>query len=244
MQWKHVVGQSPASDIGWDGRSLSSLAVDARGDIVGIATTITPTDPPRYRLTLAKLSGARGTLLWRRSLRYSTGLAVLALTPDGDVVAAGTIQRPRQASHIVVVGLDGQRGRRRWRRDVVGTAGPGDPQLPFDGPNALVVHPTGNVVLAGQLGSPGQGADFVVLALDAATGSERWRRQIDGEAHGDDGARALAVAGSDVIVVGEVTNVATHADAIAMALSAASGEERWRLECDASAVNCTPTSPR
>jgi outer membrane protein assembly factor BamB len=105
--------------------------------------------------------------------------------------------------------------------------------LNSDTPAALVADASGDVFLAGLLRNTSLGADFAVVAFDAKTGSERWRRVIDGDAHADDRARALALAGGDVLAAGEVRRAGGDVDALAVALTPSSGDERWRLRCAA-----------
>jgi outer membrane protein assembly factor BamB len=216
-----------------------SLAVDVRGDVLAVAETTRRRSPNVALLNVVKLSGRTGDVRWRRMLgRRALGPAMLATMPGGDVAVAAGVLRRDEIPAIVVAVLDGATGRARWRRVVEGSAAePLSNSVLFsfnsDTPAALVADAAGDVFLAGLLRNTSVGADFAVVALDAKTGAERWRRVIDGDAHADEGARALALAGGDVLAAGEVKGAGGNVDALAVALTPSSGDERWRLRCAA-----------
>lgn len=239
-RWTHVAGVSQMEYTGPLGQD--SFALDARDDVVAVALG-NSSAPQNYVVTVVKLSGETGAQRWRRRLPGRSG-GTLAITPDGDVVAAATLERPRRSSRIAVVRLDGRTGSVRWLRKIRAAAeGRDDDDLFGAFPRKLAVDAAGHVLLAGLVWNPGHGWDLLVVGLDAATGAGRWRQEFDGEAHGDDDVRGLAVSRGDVVVVGDVENVATGVDAVAVALSASSGEVRWRLECDGSDAGCALRSP-
>jgi outer membrane protein assembly factor BamB len=243
-RWRYDGGQAYGATGGIHPRP--QLVVDRHGDILAVATTRMPS-PGDYAIVVVKLSGATGLEIWRRRLAgYALGGTILAATAEGDVAVAGIVQNVGPGQSIVVGVLEGGGGRERWRRVIHGSAD--DATYPGvlsshvdDVPAALAVDPGGALLVGGLLRNAETGTDFAVLSLDAETGCERWRRTIDGSAHGVDGARSLAVLGDEVIVVGEVENVGTGTDALAVALAAASGDERWRLVCHD--TDCRPEDP-
>jgi len=171
-----------------------------------------------------KLSGTTGAIDWImewNSLRDDTAVArVLAVTPAGDVVAAGTVLNVGTDGDLVVMKLEGASGDELWRAEVDGaaTTEPGG-----DEPRALTLDPDGHVVVAGRL----EGAtsnDAVVLELDGATGGERWRREIDGG--GSEDARDVALdSAGDVLIAGGFFS--SPSGMLAAKLDGESGAQAW-----------------
>lgn len=118
----------------------------------------------------------------------------LARTPTGDLVA---------------VGSKGNRGWvTAWHPETManGTDGvpfaehelvtPGDARI-----HGVAIDSAGAVVVVGEVDTPTNGTDAWVEKLDAALTMSIWSQQIDGTAHGDDTARAVAIAPGDVVLV-------------------------------------------
>lgn len=100
-------------------------------------------------------------------------------------------------------------------------------------PFALAVDAAGNVYTGGR--APGDDGASVAIAarLDAPDGALAWQRTFPGTGFGDHVVRALlATATGDQIVVGQVINDATKADALIARVAAASGEDVWRRDID------------
>lgn len=123
-----------------------------------------------------------------------------------------------------------------WERDLVAD---GDDPSPWDSPpwtggvNATTFDAAGDVIVAGG-GFTGGATPGFVAKLSGIDGRELWRRAIVGTAGGGTVHGVLAD-GTDVYVVGQVRNVGTHDDVLAMKLSGADGLELWRNEIDGSA---------
>jgi len=71
------------------------------------------------------------------------------------------------------------------------------------------------------------------VKLDGATGAERWRREIDGGAGGEDVAFSLGLAADgDAIVAGETARPGTGEDFTVLRLASLDGAERWNVSID------------
>ncbi len=170
-----------------------------------------PPRPKRFASGSIVALDAAGKTLWVRPLGTATISSVQALA-DGGAVACGsytgalTIEgklrttAPKGHAQLVVIALD-RAGKLRW---LTTASGGGDSAC-----NDLAVAPDGALVIVGSfrasltLGpftkdSQG-GADALVASL-SADGAPRWIRN-DGSAE-DDGARAVALAGSAIYVAG------------------------------------------
>jgi outer membrane protein assembly factor BamB len=228
-----VAGPGPSDYPPYD---HGSLVVDPSGDVLSVGSS-----------SVFKLSGADGTELWRRDLGDGALRPVAyAIAMDGrDVVAAGSSSEPLPPweapdTDILVAKLDGSTGTLAWRRELKGDASGAEFAT------ALGVDSTGHVLLTGWLQdaagvSPyyllrqaSAGDDFFVVALDGATGAERWRRVLDGAAHGADAANALAFDGTTAAAVGYVQSTETNFDPVASLFAPSGGEEMWRVESVAS----------
>jgi hypothetical protein len=110
-----------------------------------------------------------------------------------------------------------------WEIAIDGSAGD-------DAALAVAVDPTGIVAAAGRMAGAGTGADFTVAKLGAADGSAVWPPvRIDGAAHVDDQANAVAIdASGNVVAAGFLADAASGKDFVVVSLDAADGHERWR----------------
>lgn len=200
-----------------------TVAVNAAGDV--IAAGAIDKDFGRD-FSVVKFAGTSGTELWRRD-DFGGGNAgidfasAVALDAAGDVVAAGFLERAEPAG-FTVVKLDGASGVDRWRQIITGTG--------FGSfANAVAVNVAGDVVAAGGVADAGRARDFTVVKFDGASGSERWRRQLDGSSPAPNRAGALAVdPAGHVVAAGELRNAETDSDFTVLKLDGANGAERWR----------------
>lgn len=148
---------------------------------------------------------AVGCLAWMRGLGVEEDdtLASLALSPDGArLYAAGWVTLANGSTAARAVALDATTGDTLW------AAGVEDAVLALHRANAIATSPGGGVVyLAGagrdHAAASGAPTDFVLAALDAATGGTLWATAYDGPFRGRDAARAVAADGERVYVTGE-----------------------------------------
>ena len=170
-----------------------------------------PPRPTRFASGSIVALDAAGKTLWVRALGTASITSVQA-TADGGAVACGnftgtlTIEGKARATaakghaHLVVLALDGA-GKLRWLTAASGAGG--------SACNDLAIAPDGSLVIVGSFGGSltlgaftkdsAGGADALVASL-SADGAPRWIRN-DGSAE-DDGARAVALAGTAIYVAG------------------------------------------
>jgi len=231
-----------------DGSSVAALGADA----VLVSGTVTD----RGQLSdafLARLDRATGSETWR-SIGNTTEpgparATGLALSPSGDPVVVGTIFTADGGGDLGAVKLAAGSGAQRWRATFDGGPGlsfpSGEPPGFFTDQEvaAAAIAYGGDVLVCGRLirlapiveiypGGQGQvtlaGVDFTVLALDLATGVERWRAQLPGS-----GRQLAACTGIAVDAAGGVlaTGVLPFDDGVhsgVIRLDPATGAELWR----------------
>ena len=223
-KWHAVV---PGPGIGSD-QGLA-VAVDAHGD-VALAGDSTWGDTGRF--AAIKVRGSDGELLWRAAAgdADATGQAfAVAFDPAGDVVVAGGLVSGANDFDLAVVKFDGATGVQRWLHAVDGSAHESD----FGAD--LAVDAAGNVVAVGRTENAGTWADVLVVRL-APDGSQVWRRDIDGGANAFDGATAVAIVGSRVVVAAAIDGPRYDRTRFAaLGLDVATGDEVWRLTRDGNA---------
>ena len=209
--WRRVIGPSPEARVV---SHASSVAINPTGDVL-VAGSVSDVEV-HQTFTVLKLAGADGVELWRAEM--GEGQAGVALDDDGDVIACGTV-----GEQFVVTKRSGTDGSELWTRMV----GPGE------GYTVSVrageqVFAGGRLTVPGNLATPGDPGNFVVVRLDGQTGNELWRTVIDGTFNGQpegDWVNALAVdAAGDVVAVGRTVNVHTGVDFTVVKLPGATGE--------------------
>jgi cysteine-rich repeat protein len=108
---------------------------------------------------------------------------------------------------------------------------PGTP--PDARPFGLGVDASGNVLTGGRTPSGTGTSDGIAAKLAAADGAVLWQRSVLGTAAGNDIVRALVVdANGNAVVIGQVPNVGTKADALIAKLSSVDGRDLWRRDID------------
>jgi outer membrane protein assembly factor BamB len=112
-----------------------------------------------------------------------------------------------------------------WRYNVNGSAN----ELDFA--TRVFIGADGQVLATGLAYDRDTGANWVAVKLDAATGTEIWRRVIDGGTGGDENAPAATVdANGDLIVGGRHADTPGASRFVVMKLSGADGTELWRYQ--------------
>jgi DNA-binding beta-propeller fold protein YncE len=168
------------------------------------------------------------------------GLAV-GVSPDGSRVFV-TGYRTGTTIDFLTVAYDAATGHKLWSRAI-------DAQGDEIG-RALAVAPDGSAVYVTgyRSGAPGADgrplscnsgraaveADYITIAFDAQTGSQRWIRNYDGPDHDCDEAYGLAVApdGSRVFVTGSSFSLTSDSDAATVAYGASDGSQLWAARYD------------
>jgi outer membrane protein assembly factor BamB len=158
-----------------------------------------------------------------------------------------SIDVARAGSVLVSAGLVGGAGTSQWHvRAVDARTGAvrwedryGDP---INGQARDVAIEDGRAFVAGWVGTPGLGFEFVVRAYDAETGAVVWTQSVHlGPQCGEESpgfarcvAKTLAVDRGRVFAVGHVTRTAGRSDFAVFAFDAATGAPLWERVTDAS----------
>jgi hypothetical protein len=196
-----------------------TVAVDAAGDVFAAGALNNDFDRD---FSVVKFAGASGAELWRRDI-VSSGIdfaSAVALDAAGDVVAAGRLER--EPNGFTVLKVAGASGAERWRQIITGNSS-------SNFANAVAVDAVGDVVAAGGIATTDREGDFTVVKFDGASGSERWRQQLNGSSPHINSATAMVVdAAGDVVAAGALTNAKTESDFTVLKLNGANGAERWR----------------
>lgn len=103
----------------------------------------------------------------------------------------------------------------------------GTDKIHGDSALAVVVDAAGDVFAGGQLANNDTNSDLVVLKFDGTSGTEVWRREIDGGQSGFDSVHALALAGADVVAAGNL-HTSSEPDFAVLKFDGSTGEELWR----------------
>ena len=162
-------------DTAWN---TKSIAIDDAGDVY-LAVRTSGTNTADFGV--AKLAGSTGEPIWfaRESAADATweeAFRVLVDTP-GAVYAAGITSdaaRPPGYTTFVftVVRLDAATGTRVWSHRAPAKRG--------SFASTLLLHPAGTLIAAGYTSRATTCADGVAVGIDAATGTRRWSRTVDG----------------------------------------------------------------
>jgi len=203
-----------------------SVRVDSAGDIL-VGGDLRNTGSSDF--AVLKLAGLTGAEMWRRVIDGTAQgndlVRTMRVDTVGDVVAAGELQNIGTGRDFAVVKLSGVTGAEVWRRQIDGSASVDDLA------RSVRVDAAGDVIAAGELQNTGTGIDFAVVKLSGSTGTEVWRRLINGTASGNDAAHAVRVDSSgDILACGAVQNSGTDLDFTVVKLSPADGSQIWHRE--------------
>ena len=208
--------------------SCGALAIDRSGHVVAVGRTVNAETENSF--TMVKLDGANGRGIWRRIVVGSTHrqrarARVVAITPNGDVIAAGSISNRQSGVDVAVVKVAGATGLLRWRRMIHGRTHESlrDPPFPGEGVWDLAVDSQGDVVAAGAIIDAAPNAmSFMVTKLARTTGRVRWLRLVGVSG----GSLALAVAVTpegNVVAAGRLVSP-TASNPVVVQLDGTNGE--------------------
>jgi hypothetical protein len=146
--------------------------------------------------TVRRLSGADGHAIWAMSLLPEgfTTVLVRGARLDGFgrfIVLFATSTRDGKDNWWEMRSLDAASGDLAWRTTIQGAFH--DESFASDRPSALAVSAGGTIYAVGTLGSPALQEVFALVALDAASGGERWRYVLPKRGLVSSVARAVAV---------------------------------------------------
>jgi outer membrane protein assembly factor BamB len=202
-----------APDLGQRWEHPGGVAVVApNGDVV----VALPGDVAGDTVTIARLAAADGAERWRARVPARR----IVVAADGDVIVAGTVDSTFDA---VVVRLAGDAGIERWsyRFEPADSMSAGDVDL--------VVNALGDVFLSPVVDRAAP-QDFLV-AIDGATGVERWRRMVAVDTGRSFRAPPLAVEPSgDVAVASFDDRTALHVARVSASDGAIVWDSRTRFD--------------
>jgi hypothetical protein len=208
---------------------------DSRGDTWASAVKVASNDdgvvgggtwrPGTYgNFTVWRFNGA-GSLLWQSSIDggFSDRLRTVALAPNGDVIAGGTLDTWSGTANAIfsVVSLDSA-GRERWRYESPGVSD-------FLGVYDIAFDADGNPVVTGETEQSDEAlTTFSVIALDAATGEALWSVPIVGTASFTNTGVALKADPriGAIVAIGVTQNEETSSDITVTSIT--QGHENWR----------------
>jgi outer membrane protein assembly factor BamB len=211
------------------GFDVHALSVGPEGDAFAVSgdepgTTVGP-------LTVRRLSGADGRAIWETSLLPEDFTTVLVRDTRLDgfgrfIVLLASRTRDSADNFWEIRSLDAVSGDLAWRTTVQGASH--DESFDSDLPSALAVSAGGTIYAVGILGSPALQENFAVVALDAASGDERWRRVLPKRGTVSGVARAVAVEpeGSPV-VTGRTVGKRSDSGMFVCRLRPSDGQPLW-----------------
>lgn len=157
------------------------MAVDASGGVV-VAAGFVPTPMVETGLDVVKLS-PDGNVLFRASVSRSNFLweeaFSVAVDAAGDVVAVGVTQTEETGLDVTVAKFASDTGAERWRRVIDGTLHAND----FPARQLIVVE--GDVLIGGTLLNVGTCEDLAIVKISGSTGEILWQQEIDGTSSND-----------------------------------------------------------
>lgn len=155
----------------------------------------------------AKIS-ASGSVLWNQD--YDLGGAslidesyALVLDLNGDVYITGKSQEPSNGDFdIITLKLDGSNGNIIWPHTFSGAA-----SLDDDGVGLTLSSDGLHLYILGNSTDATNGRDAILYALDSGSGTYDWSPiTFNGAANGNDKAKAITLAGANVVICGEQDN--------------------------------------
>jgi len=209
-----------------------AIAANSSGDVVAVGVVrTTATNGDAF---IVKLAGATGVPIWQRQIDGSAsgedGFFAVALDANGDVVAAGQIHNAFDLD-VFVVKFSGVDGTELWRRQIDGGGAHQD-----DLATSVAIDSQGNVVAAGVLEPVSTGTPFAVIKLDASSGTELWRRNVDATSSCESEAFAVRTLPTDDIVAAGHICAPSSNGALVVRLAGPDGSEMWRQDVPGSVV--------
>lgn len=170
-----------------------------------------------------------GAQVWEHRHAQGEWGETLAVSPAGDVVVvtgfgAGSVMS------LETVAIDAASGATRWAHTY---ANPHAGSWAWDKGEEIAYTPDGATVLvAGTAKGPDGSVDTITLALDAASGAQRWSAAYAGPGEEYVAAMALSPDGARVYVAGATGTGPTGGDAVVLAYDIATGSTAWSRSHD------------
>ena len=198
MRHSPTNGAAVWTEIGAVGSIGRAIAIDASGNAVVTGSVLARATTDMHTV---KYAAANGQILWQRDLLAASDSAGTAVEVDpwGDVIVTGRAGLARET-----LAHSGRDGGVMWRRTVAGRDGRAATGT------AIVFDPSGNPIVLGEEGPPGQSTgNFSIrtTALTTQAGDEIWSIPFDGPASGStDRPGSLVATANGVVMVGETLN--------------------------------------
>ena len=222
----------------WGNSSFTSQEADAdvvavAGDVIAAGTVFGVA--ARATISVVKLSGTSGQLLWRHDLDIAWRTSALAIDPAGDAVLAVSTSE-QGGNDFGVVKVSGSNGDVLWVDRESGSEGRWQEAV------RVLVDASGAVFASGMTDDGAGSAAgptgylFTVVRLDGATGARVWEFQTEGTAGGGF-ARHLQFGSPGLVIAGGSTEgTKTCEDARIVALDTETGTVVWSKTFDGTFV--------
>jgi len=215
-----------------------SVTTDAAGNIVAAGYTVSGSSGD---FTVAKLSGANGGEIWRRTIPSGLAKSVV-LDGAGDVLAAGNTSNGSTGQDFLLMKISGSTGSELWRRQIDGQGCDFSP-CQQDDLQSVSRDAAGNLIAIGTLQTSGVAlSDLTVIKFRGSDGAELWRASINGTGVNpkDEGMAAVVDGAGDILAVGMTINAPDNiSDLTVVKLRGTDGFELWRANIDGSADTFT-----
>jgi hypothetical protein len=218
-RWRFRFPAPPGTD------TANVIAADRSGDVVA-GGRIWGIDSGS--VSIVKLSGPDGHLVWRRDLETVTNATAAAIDPHGDVLLSVSIS----GSDFGVVKLAGTTGEVLWIDRESASANQ------WEVATQVIVDPSGGVFAAGMVddgaGSTADGAGefFEVVRLDGNTGTRVWAYSTTGSAGGGFSGQLQLSAQGLLFAGGTTRDAHSCGNALVVALDPLTGSQVWSRSFD------------
>ncbi|MFP5224743.1 MAG: PQQ-binding-like beta-propeller repeat protein [Actinomycetota bacterium] len=167
-----------------------------------------------------------------------TNASQAAFSPDGSrLYLTGIAEPSTTSSEFLMMAFDTASRQPVWTRRHRGTG------VGFNLPQAMLLSPDGaNLFVAGATVGSDAASDFTTLALDPATGEERWIAYAPGDVWHTARAMAMSSDGASVIVVGTAYSPNQPRDMLVIGYDAIDGQARWSRTIPGSSLSDGATS--
>ena len=202
----------------------SAIAVDSSGNVVITGyTTKTSTDTDVY---VAKYASSDGTLLWQKTYagagnNIDVGVGV-AVDASDNVAVVGYGVNASAGMDVFAARYSADGSTTYFTKLIDG----GNQHT--DEASSVALNSAGNLVVAGYASNASNNKDFLVMQLDATTGSTQWKYTFNGSVSADDQAYSVAVNAADEAVATGYVRSSTY-DLYTVKLSS-SGSLVWQKQ--------------
>ena len=242
-QWRFILAGPliPSGSSAYTAAEAEVVAVDGAGDVIAAGEVHGP-DSSSGTLTVVKVAGATGALLWRNDLDIAWRSQAIVLDSAGDAfLAVSTVEQ--SGNDFGVVKIAGGTGQVLWVDRESGSQGRWQEAV------RVLTDASGDVFASGMINdgagsaSDPDGYVFTVVRLDGMTGSRRWVYETSGTAGGGF-ASQLALAPSGLLIAGgSIAGKKTCADVRLVALDANTGAPVWSRGFDGTYVRKSGCAP-